>query len=191
MTPATPEMAKHLDAIMRGLEGAGARLVDVDLPDSFPALRRAGETVLAVEAAHAHAPLYAAHAADYPPRIRELIERGHALSALQYLAAQDARRHARDGCQGADRVGKPGEQPRHENRERRADNQATPQLADGLLRAVHLRRDFRDLAADRRGSVRSAAGAAAAHRPGVGRGRGCSRPPPGARVIRFDAEPSL
>jgi amidase len=93
---ATPEMAKHLDAIMRGLEGAGARLVDVDLPDSFPALRRAGETVLAVEAAHAHAPLYAAHAADYPPRIRELIERGQALSALQYLAAQDARRHARD-----------------------------------------------------------------------------------------------
>src|SRR5216683_2077311 len=93
---ATPEMAKHLDAIMRGLEGAGARLVDVDLPDSFPALRRAGETVLAVEAAHAHAPLYAAHAADYPPRIKELIERGHAVSALQYLAAQDARRHARD-----------------------------------------------------------------------------------------------
>src|SRR5207245_6204889 len=82
---ATPEMAKHLDAIMRGLEGAGARLVDVDLPDSFPALRRAGETVLAVEAAHAHAPLYAAHAADYPPRIKELIERGHAVSALQYL----------------------------------------------------------------------------------------------------------
>jgi Asp-tRNA(Asn)/Glu-tRNA(Gln) amidotransferase A subunit family amidase len=93
---ATPEMAKHLDAIMRGLEGAGARLVDVDLPDSFPALRRAGETVLAVEAAHAHASLYAAHAADYPPRIGELIERGHAVSALQYLAAQDARRHARD-----------------------------------------------------------------------------------------------
>jgi Asp-tRNA(Asn)/Glu-tRNA(Gln) amidotransferase A subunit family amidase len=89
-------MAKHLDAILRELEGAGARLVDVDLPDSFPALRAAGETVLAVEAAHAHAPLYAAHAADYPPRIKELIERGHAVTAPEYLAAQRARRRAGD-----------------------------------------------------------------------------------------------
>ena len=39
---------------------------------------------------------YAAHAAEYPPRIRELIDRGHGISALQYLAAQDARRQARD-----------------------------------------------------------------------------------------------
>ena len=93
---ATPEMAKHLDAILRELEGAGARLVDVDLPDSFPALRAAGETVLAVEAAHAHAPLYAAHAADYPPRIKELIERGHAVTAPEYLAAQRARHRAGD-----------------------------------------------------------------------------------------------
>ena len=93
---ATPEMAKHLDAILRDLEGAGARLVDVDLPDSFATLRAAGETVLAVEAAHAHAPLYAAHAADYPPRIKELIERGHAVTAPEYLAAQSARRRAGD-----------------------------------------------------------------------------------------------
>jgi Asp-tRNA(Asn)/Glu-tRNA(Gln) amidotransferase A subunit family amidase len=93
---ATPEMAKHLDAILRELEGAGARLVDVDLPDSFATLRAAGETVLAVEAAYAHAPLYAAHAADYPPRLKELIERGHAVTAPAYLAAQRARRRAGD-----------------------------------------------------------------------------------------------
>jgi len=91
---ATPEMAKHLDAILRGLEGTGARLVDAALPDSFPSLREAGDTVLAVEAAHAHAPLYAAHAAEYPPRIKELIERGRAVPAPEYLAAQDARRSA-------------------------------------------------------------------------------------------------
>ncbi|HJV57464.1 MAG TPA: amidase [Methylomirabilota bacterium] len=91
---ATPEMAKHLEAILRGLEGAGARLVDVELPGSFPALREAGDTVLAVEAAHAHAPLYAVHAREYPPRIKELIERGRAVSGPQYLAAQEARRSA-------------------------------------------------------------------------------------------------
>jgi Asp-tRNA(Asn)/Glu-tRNA(Gln) amidotransferase A subunit family amidase len=89
---ATPEMAKHLEAVLRGLEEAGARLVEVALPDSFPSLREAGETVLAVEAAHAHARLYAAHGAEYPPRIKELIERGCAVSAPEYLAAQDARR---------------------------------------------------------------------------------------------------
>jgi Asp-tRNA(Asn)/Glu-tRNA(Gln) amidotransferase A subunit family amidase len=93
---ATPEMAKHLEAILRGLEGAGARLVDVELPGSFPSLREAGDTVLAVEAAHAHAPLYAAHAGEYPPRIKELIERGRAVSGPQYLSAQDARRSAGD-----------------------------------------------------------------------------------------------
>jgi Asp-tRNA(Asn)/Glu-tRNA(Gln) amidotransferase A subunit family amidase len=93
---ATPEMAKHLEAILRGLEGAGARLVDVELPASFPALREAGETVLAVEAAHAHASLYATHAAEYPPRIKELIERGRAVSAPQYLEAQETRRSATD-----------------------------------------------------------------------------------------------
>jgi Asp-tRNA(Asn)/Glu-tRNA(Gln) amidotransferase A subunit family amidase len=92
---ATPAMAKHLEAIMRGLEAAGARLGDVDLPESFSSLGEAGETVLAAEAAHAHAPLYAAHAADYPPRIKELIERGRAVSAVQYMTAQAARRHAR------------------------------------------------------------------------------------------------
>ncbi len=100
---ATPEMAKHLEAILRGLEGAGARLVDVALPDSFPSLREAGDTVLAVEAAHAHAPLYAAHAAEYPARIKELVERGRAVSAPEYLAAQDARRSARDDLDAAAR----------------------------------------------------------------------------------------
>ena len=105
-----------------------------------------------VEAAHAHAPLFAAHAAEYPPRIEELIERGHAVSALQYLAAQDARRSARDDLNAvaarhdvllAPTIGAPA--PRGLALHRRP----------GLLRAVHLRGPARDLAADRRGSRRA------------------------------------
>ncbi len=88
-------MAAHLGAVRAALEAAGARLVDVELPESFPVLREAGDVVLAVDAAHAHAARYAKHAADYPPRIKELIERGRGISALQYLAAQDARGKAR------------------------------------------------------------------------------------------------
>jgi len=93
---ATPEMGKHLEAIMRGLEGAGARLVDVALPASFPTLHEAGEIVLRAEAAASHASLYARHAAEYPARVKETIELGLAVSAVQYLAAQDARRRARE-----------------------------------------------------------------------------------------------
>jgi amidase len=93
---ATPEMGKHLEATMRGLEAAGARLVEVALPASFPALREAGEIVLRAEAAASHAPLYARHAAEYPPRVKETIELGRAVSAVQYLEAQEVRRRARD-----------------------------------------------------------------------------------------------
>jgi Asp-tRNA(Asn)/Glu-tRNA(Gln) amidotransferase A subunit family amidase len=92
---ATPEMAKHLEAVARGLEAAGARIAEVTPPASFAALSEAGTTVLRVEAAAAHAPLYARHAAEYPPRIKELIELGRGISALEYLSAQESRAHAR------------------------------------------------------------------------------------------------
>jgi amidase len=95
MARAEPAMAAHLRTVRAALESAGARLVDVELPESFPVLREAGDVVLAVDAAHAHAALYAKHAADYPPRIKALVERGRGVSALQYLAAQDARGEAR------------------------------------------------------------------------------------------------
>lgn len=92
---ATPEMGKHLEAITRALETAGARLEDVALPDVFASIYDVGATVLRAEAAAAHAPLFPAHAAEYPPKIRELIELGHAISAPAYLAAQASRRRVR------------------------------------------------------------------------------------------------
>jgi Asp-tRNA(Asn)/Glu-tRNA(Gln) amidotransferase A subunit family amidase len=93
---ATPEMGKHLEAITRGLEAAGARLEAATLPDAFASIHDAGATVLRAEAAAAHAALFPAHAAEYPPKIKELIELGHAISAPVYLAAQVARRQARE-----------------------------------------------------------------------------------------------
>jgi len=93
---ATPEMGKHLEAVTRGLEAAGARLEDVTLPAAFASIYDVGATVLRAEAAAAHAPLFPAHAAEYPPKIKELIELGHAISAPVYLAAQAARRQVRE-----------------------------------------------------------------------------------------------
>jgi Asp-tRNA(Asn)/Glu-tRNA(Gln) amidotransferase A subunit family amidase len=93
---ATPEMGKHLEAVTRGLEAAGARVEDVVLPAAFASIYDVGATVLRAEAAAAHAPLFPAHAAEYPPKIKELIELGHAISAPVYLAAQAARRQVRE-----------------------------------------------------------------------------------------------
>lgn len=93
---ATPEMGKHLEVVTRGLEAAGARLEDVALPAAFASIYDVGATVLRAEAAAAHAPLFLAHAAEYPPKIKELIELGHAISAPAYLAAQAARRQVRE-----------------------------------------------------------------------------------------------
>jgi Asp-tRNA(Asn)/Glu-tRNA(Gln) amidotransferase A subunit family amidase len=92
---ATPEMGKHLEEVTRGLEAAGARLGEVGLPATFASLAEAGATVLRAEAAAAHLELFSAHAAEYPPRIKELIELGHAVTAPAYLAAQAARQRVR------------------------------------------------------------------------------------------------
>jgi Asp-tRNA(Asn)/Glu-tRNA(Gln) amidotransferase A subunit family amidase len=93
---ATPEMGKHLEAVTRRLAAAGALLEDVILPAAFASIYDVGATVLRAEAAAAHAPLFPAHAAEYPPKIKELVELGHAISAPVYLAAQAARRQVRE-----------------------------------------------------------------------------------------------
>jgi amidase len=88
-------MGKHLEAVTRGLAAAGAVLVDVTLPAAFASVHDVGAIVLRAEAAAAHAPLFSAHGAEYPPKIKELVELGHAISAPEYLAAQAARRRLR------------------------------------------------------------------------------------------------
>lgn len=93
---ATPEVGKHLEEVTRGLEAAGARLAEVTLPAAFASIYDVGALVLRAEAAAAHASLFPAHAAEYPPRIKELIELGHAVSAPQYLAAQATRGRVRE-----------------------------------------------------------------------------------------------
>jgi amidase len=57
----------------------------------------AGAIVMRAEAARYHRELFSRHADEYPPRIREAIEHGMRISAVDFLIAQDARRRfARD-----------------------------------------------------------------------------------------------
>jgi Asp-tRNA(Asn)/Glu-tRNA(Gln) amidotransferase A subunit family amidase len=80
------------EAALVDLAGAGAELVDVELPEAFADVHRPHRVVMAAEAAAVHAQRMARIPEDYPPRIRALVEEGLAISAVDYLQALDVRR---------------------------------------------------------------------------------------------------
>ena len=92
---AAPETAAHVDGVARALARAGATLVDVALPGSFEGLHDLGQRVVRVEAAAFHRELFDRHRDAYPPRFREAVELGRAISAVDFLEAQAARAHFR------------------------------------------------------------------------------------------------
>jgi Asp-tRNA(Asn)/Glu-tRNA(Gln) amidotransferase A subunit family amidase len=89
---ASAPVATHLTAVVRAFRDAGAQVTDVRLPDSFVRIHEASNTTVRAESAAYHAGLWAAHAARYPPKIREAIELGRSIPALDYLAAMEVRR---------------------------------------------------------------------------------------------------
>lgn len=93
---ATPEMAGHLREIADAFRSSGALVADVELPGSYAGLHEAGNVIVRAEAAAYHAPMFERHAALYPPKIREAIEQGRGVRAVDYLAAQSRRRAFRD-----------------------------------------------------------------------------------------------
>jgi Asp-tRNA(Asn)/Glu-tRNA(Gln) amidotransferase A subunit family amidase len=93
---ASPEMGTHIESVARAFRSAGALVSDVDLPPSYDRIHEAGNRVARAEAAAYHAPLFARHAEEYPPKIRAAIQQGHTISAVDYLAAQHTRRVFRE-----------------------------------------------------------------------------------------------
>ncbi|MGH7278676.1 MAG: amidase family protein, partial [Candidatus Rokuibacteriota bacterium] len=73
------------------LAAAGAAVTEVKLPASFAGIHAAGRAVLEGEVATYHEELHRAHAADYRPRTRALIEAGLAQRTVDYVRAQQAR----------------------------------------------------------------------------------------------------
>ena len=157
---ATPEMGKHLEAVARGLEAAGARLEDVALPDAFAAIYDVGATVLRAEAAAAHARALSRARGRVPAEDQGADRAGPRDLGAAYLAAQAARRQVRavTGAIAArydalllPTIGAPAP------RRARLDGRSR------VLLAVELPRHARHHAADRRG------GRPAARRPARGR----------------------
>ncbi len=93
---AEPAMRSHLEAVLAGLAEAGATLEDVDLPPSFAGILEAGRTILAAEAATAHASMFEEHAGEYGPGIASLVIAGRAGPATDLVRADRARAAFRD-----------------------------------------------------------------------------------------------
>jgi Asp-tRNA(Asn)/Glu-tRNA(Gln) amidotransferase A subunit family amidase len=88
---AEPGLRRHLDAVVERLAAAGARVTELTLPPVFAEIHAAGQVVLEVEAATYHQPAFAKHASDYGPGMAEMIPRGLARPATEYVTANRAR----------------------------------------------------------------------------------------------------
>jgi Asp-tRNA(Asn)/Glu-tRNA(Gln) amidotransferase A subunit family amidase len=88
---AEPELRRHLDEVVARLAAAGAHVSEVSLPPLFSEIHAAGQVVLEVEAAAYHQATFAKHAVDYGPGMAELIPRGLARPATEYVVANRVR----------------------------------------------------------------------------------------------------
>ena len=85
---ADEETRQHVEAVVQRCEQAGARVREVTLPPSFAGVPEAHFNMMFVEAAFSHREVYAEHRDRYSPQMRDLIEKGRALSGVEYLQAQ-------------------------------------------------------------------------------------------------------
>jgi aspartyl-tRNA(Asn)/glutamyl-tRNA(Gln) amidotransferase subunit A len=90
--PADAAAAEAFDRALETLAKAGARIVQVHLPDGFEALGAAGIVVMYAEMAAFHRQRLAERRGEFPPRLLVLVEEGAAISAADYIDAQRIRR---------------------------------------------------------------------------------------------------
>lgn len=88
---ATPGIRAHLDEIAELLRRAGGVVEEITLPPSGPRIETDGRLVLRVEVAAYHSRWFPEHAAEYAPKIKELIESGLHVPAIDYIRAHEAR----------------------------------------------------------------------------------------------------
>jgi aspartyl-tRNA(Asn)/glutamyl-tRNA(Gln) amidotransferase subunit A len=85
---AEPAMRAAMDRALDAVGKTGIEIVDVSLPNDFDTVIHHHEVIMAAEAAAWHQRLYDSHRADYPPRIRGLVEEGLAAPATAYISAR-------------------------------------------------------------------------------------------------------
>ncbi|HEX3999326.1 MAG TPA: amidase [Pirellulales bacterium] len=92
MAWAEEPVQEAIDRALEALRAAGAKIHAVSLPASFTAAHAMHRRIMANGAAEVHREQFARHAADYAPRIAELIREGLAIAPSDL---EDARSHQR------------------------------------------------------------------------------------------------
>jgi aspartyl-tRNA(Asn)/glutamyl-tRNA(Gln) amidotransferase subunit A len=88
-----PDELRAFDDALTVLQKLGARVLEVDLPDTLPLMGDAHNIIRICEAASYHEPFLAAKADLYgPTNVRRDVEAGALITAGQYLRAQKMRK---------------------------------------------------------------------------------------------------
>jgi amidase len=85
------DVLTHLDEVIALLRDAGAYVGTIALPPTAARIEADGRLILRVEAAAYHSRWFPQHAAEYGPRIRELVESGLSVTATAYIHAHETR----------------------------------------------------------------------------------------------------
>ena len=91
MEESDQETQQMTRAILDQLKSAGASVVDVTLPESFDTAFQDQLLIMGVEAAAFHKPMYEKQAADYRPKLREMLRQGLETDAVTYTRALERR----------------------------------------------------------------------------------------------------
>src|SRR5215510_13762652 len=89
---ADAETQQHTATTVERLARAGASVREVSLPPSYATVLAAHRILMKVEAAAFHADMFRTQREQYGPRLRETIEMGLVIPAVDYLRAQRLRR---------------------------------------------------------------------------------------------------
>ena len=85
------ETRKHTDGIVNQLSRAGATIEEIPLPDSIDTAMEDQRTIMAVEGAAFHQPMYERQSQDYQPKLREMLRQGLATDGQTYSRALERR----------------------------------------------------------------------------------------------------
>jgi Asp-tRNA(Asn)/Glu-tRNA(Gln) amidotransferase A subunit family amidase len=84
---AEDQVWENTSAVLGQLKKAGARVEKVKMPESFAVVHDAHRTLMRAEGAAFHRSLFQKHPDLYRPKLRELIELGSLIPAVDYLSA--------------------------------------------------------------------------------------------------------
>ena len=85
------ETRKHTDGIVNQLSRAGATIEEIPLPNSIDTAMEDQRTIMAVEGAAFHQPMYERQSQDYRPKLREMLRQGLATDGQTYSRALERR----------------------------------------------------------------------------------------------------